>query len=132
MKKLLLILTFTLFLVGCTNKISQEDWSRVEIGMSVSEVEDLLGKPDSTTEDNSTISEKVYDTYKKLNEANSLIPNDIAEEKLENLNKVYVASEDGQTVKEYIYTVEREKNEYMDANIYFVGGSVTYVNSRIE
>ena len=100
--------------------------------MSVSEVEDLLGKPDSTTEDNSAISEKIYDTYKKLNEANNLVPNDTAEEKLENLDNVYAASESGQTVKEYIYTVERENGEFMDSNIYFVGGSVTYVNSRIE
>ena len=45
---------------------------------------------------------------------------------------VYAASESGQTVKEYIYTVERENGEFMDSNIYFVGGSVTYVNSRIE
>lgn len=131
MKKLLFMF-LTLFLVGCSNKISQEDWAQVEIGMSVSEVDDLLGKPDSTTEDNSAISEKVYDTYKKLNEANSLIPNYTAEEKLKNLDKVYVASESGKTVKEYIYTVERENGEYMDSNIYFVGGSVTYVNSRIE
>lgn len=131
MKKLLLF--FVLFvLVGCSNKVSQEDWASIEIGMSVSEVERILGEPDSATDDNAAISEKVYDTYKTLSEANSLIPTETATEKLENLDKVYAASESGQTVKEYIYTVERDNGEYLDSNIYFVGGSVTYVNSRIE
>lgn len=56
-----------------------------------------------------------------------MLANDDTERRIKELSKVhFIGSHDGQ-VKEYIYKI-KEKNKKRDVQIYFINGSVEYIN----
>lgn len=121
-----IILTFGLFyFIKC--KTSENLIQEIEIGMSINEVESILAYPKKMIDDNATISENSYDEYRQLHSMNSILPDEEIQLRMEQLNQVYTASENGGHVKEYIYQTSKR-----DVQIYFVGGSVYYVNKVNE
>ncbi len=133
-KKLLLYLTLFLIIVlvftaVTFNKgtVTNDKWNSIEIGMSTSEVEEILGKPLSTSTDNSLISENIYSDYQIISDLNDLVPNEDLTTRLQQLDSIYDVSESGGHVKELKYKVT-SKDGKRDAQIYFLGGIVKYIN----
>ncbi|MDT1946049.1 hypothetical protein CKN99_05945 [Carnobacterium maltaromaticum] len=133
-KKLLLYLTLFLIIVliftaVTFNKgtVTTDKWNSIEIGMSTSEVEEILGKPLSTSTDNSLISENIYSDYQIMSDLNDLVPNEDLTTRMQQLDSVYDVSESGGHVKELKYKVT-SKDGKREAQIYFLGGIVKYIN----
>ncbi len=112
-------------------RISNDQLNAVSIGMSVAEIEKELGKPKLSTDDNKKISENSYDEYKTFAKLNALAENSDLQNRMEQLNTVYSASESDRNVKEYIYKV-KNGSETRDVEIYFIGGVVEYINKVTE
>lgn len=133
-KKLLLYLTLFLIIVliftaVTFNKgtVTNDKWNSIEIGMSTSEVEEILGKPLSTSTDNSLISENIYSDYQIMSDLNDLVPNEDLTTRMQQLDSIYDVSESGGHVKELKYKVT-SKDGKREAQIYFLGGIVKYIN----
>lgn len=133
-KRLLLYLTLFLIIVliftaVTINKgtVTNDKWNSIEIGMSTSEVEEILGKPLSTSTDNSLISENIYSDYQIMSDLNDLVPNEDLTTRMQQLDFIYDASESGDHVKELKYKVT-SKDGKREAQIYFLGGIVKYIN----
>lgn len=133
-KRLLLYLTLFLIIVliftaVTFNKgtVTNDKWNSIEIGMSTSEVEEILGKPLSTSTDNSLISENIYSDYQIMSDLNDLVPNEDFTTRMQQLDFIYDASESGGHVKELKYKVT-SKDGKREAQIYFLGGIVKYIN----
>lgn len=46
-RSLIIILAFTLFLYSCSNKVNKENYDKISNGMTISQVESILGKGES-------------------------------------------------------------------------------------
>ena len=53
----ILFLTLTIFLVSCSGKINQKNYDKISNGMSVSQVESILGKGESEASSNVDLGE---------------------------------------------------------------------------
>ncbi|MDK4353320.1 membrane lipoprotein lipid attachment site-containing protein [Enterococcus thailandicus] len=131
MKKII-VLFLGLFLVsGCSNVVSQEKWEKLDLGMSIEDVEKEVGKPLNTETDNGIISEQVYSDYKKMYEMNSIIKNSDLEERMNQLDMIYTSSKSDEVVKQYTYKVETS-DKSREAEMYFVNGVLRYINRANE
>jgi hypothetical protein len=51
-KSIIILVTFVFFLFSCTSKISKENYEKISNGMTVSQVEAILGKGESQASSN--------------------------------------------------------------------------------
>mgnify|MGYP000882472885 CR=1 FL=1 len=126
MKKIVVLLLALFFVSGCSNVVSEEKWEKLDLGMSIEDVEKEVGKPLNTETDNGIISEQVYSDYK-----NSIIKNSDLEERLNQLNMIYTSSKSDEVVKQYTYKVETS-DKSREAEMYFVNGVLRYINRANE
>lgn len=131
MKKIVVLLLGLFFVSGCSNVVSEEKWEKLDLGMSIEDVEKEVGKPLNTETDNGIISEQVYSDYKKMYEMNSIIKNSDLEERMNQLNMIYTSSKSDEVVKQYTYKVETG-DKSREAEMYFVNGVLRYINRANE
>ena len=124
---LLLVVVGIVFFIYQKGRTTEELVSKVEIGMSTHEVESILSKPKKVISDNATVSENAYSEYQILSDLNERIQNENLETRMRLVDNAYIASENGNNMKEYIYRTKKR-----EIQIYFVGGAVQYVNKQIE
>lgn len=125
------IILATFLFLSKRGTVNEEQWNSIEKGMSLSEVENSVGKPKEIVDDNAEISENVYSNYKVLYEVNSVVENSDIERRMTELDEIYNASESDKNVKQYTYNVKSE-NSTREAEIYFVGGVVKHVSRSEE
>lgn len=128
MKKVLVMLVACFVLVGCrSGTVSEDKWNGVKENMSKSEVEDLLGKPKSSTDDKDKMNDAITDSIHSIDDLTAVLPSDDLIEKKDSLQNVkdYIAN--GNSVAQYIYDVDGTNRD-----IYFVDGEVWYCNYLID
>lgn len=135
-KKRLIILSLAVlisltFLLGAISffkgKTSEEMISKIQIGMSVNEVESILSYPKQIIDDNAVVGENAYNDYRSLDKLSQILTTDDLENRKTRLKAINTASTSNNNLKEYIY-----KTSKREVQIYFINGSVEYINRSDE
>lgn len=125
------ILMSIIFLLGAISffkgKTSEEMISKIQIGMSINEVESILSYPKKIIDDNTIVGENAYDDYKSLDKLSRILTTDDLEKRKARLKAINTTSTSNNNLKEYIYNTSKR-----EVQIYFINGSVEYINRSDE
>lgn len=125
------VLMSIIFLLGSISffkgKTSEEMISKIQIGMSINEVESILSYPKKIIDDNAIVGENAYDDYRSLDKLSRILTTDDLEKRKTRLKAINTASTSNNNLKEYIYNTSKR-----EVQIYFINGSVEYINRSDE
>lgn len=125
------VLMSIIFLLGAISffkgKTSEEMISKIQIGMSINEVESILSYPKKIIDDNAIVGENAYDDYRSLDKLSRILTTDDLEKRKTRLKAINTASTSNNNLKEYIYNTSKR-----EVQIYFINGSVEYINRSDE
>lgn len=125
------VLMSIIFLLGAISffkgKTSEEMISKIQIGMSINEVESILSYPKKIIDDNTIVGENAYDDYRSLDKLSRILTTDDLENRKARLKAINTTSTSNNNLKEYIYNTSKR-----EVQIYFINGSVEYINRSDE
>lgn len=83
--------------------ITKKEWDSLQLGMSIQEVEEQIGKPRKIENNPATISENIYSAYKPLYKMNNIVSDNNLETRLDALNELSIAVDSKKYKRIYLF-----------------------------